>query len=108
MGVAFDVPGTPVDGVYPIMASGLSDPPLPLSARKLERRFLDLPNTQPNPDFGLGAPRVLSVTDVLVKQAGTRPVPEPSSLTLMLLAMAPICASLRTKWTTRCVLPAIC
>jgi hypothetical protein len=90
------------------MASGISRPPLPLSARKLERRFLDLPNTQPNPDFGLGAPRVLSVTDVLVQQAGTRPVPEPSSLTLMLLAMAPMYVSLRTKWTTRCVLPAVC
>ena len=66
LGVWNDVPGDPSlypGGVLPIMASGSTG--LPDYERLNMRRFLDVPGTQPGG---------LSVTDVLVSQAGTTAV----------------------------------
>lgn len=68
LGVPFDVPAGPYNGIYPVMASGLTG--LPLAARLTERAFLDVPNTQPDPALGLGGPLTYSVTDVLVEKVG--------------------------------------
>jgi len=70
LGVYQHVPGDPVGGVYPIMASGTSG--LPREARLTDRRFFNIPETQPNP--WPDGPLELSVTDVLLANAGTTAV----------------------------------
>jgi hypothetical protein len=65
LGVENHVPGAIVDGVYPIMASGSSSPPLPNAARLTARKFLDIPDTEPDDR---------SVTQVLLDAAGTTSV----------------------------------
>ncbi len=62
--------GSPVNGIYPIMASGATM--LPLSARLTERRFLDIPNTQfefPGPPAG--GSLIYSTPETLLRAAGT-------------------------------------
>jgi hypothetical protein len=68
LGVAFDVPAGPYNGVYPIMASGVTG--LPLEARRTARQFLDIPNTQPSPQNGISGPLEWSVTEVLEAKVG--------------------------------------
>lgn len=63
-------PGTPVNGWYSIMGTGSTG--LPLAARLLERRFLDIPDTQfefPGPPSA--GPLIYSVTDTLFNASGT-------------------------------------
>lgn len=63
-------PGSPLHGVYPIMASGATM--LPLSARLTERRFLDIPDTQfefPGPPAG--GSLIYSTPETLLRSAGT-------------------------------------
>jgi hypothetical protein len=62
LGVENHAPGSAVDGTYPIMASGTSNPPLPTAARLTLRKFLDIPGTEPDGR---------SVTQVLLDSAGT-------------------------------------
>ena len=62
LGVQNHVPGSAVNGVYSIMASGDSSPPLPILARLTQRKFLNIAGTQ------LGG---LSVPQVLLAAAGT-------------------------------------
>lgn len=72
LGVAYDEPAGPYNGVYPIMASGATG--LPLQARLTQRRFLDIPNTQPSPQNGISGPLEWSVTDILQAKVGLTPV----------------------------------